>query len=118
MGLKDTNSVDIVAKALPGDDCKVVLFAVDDGTIMDEVQRYKLLIAKLGSYVEYVASSEFQSANPGVGFGDVLVRVLCVTPPNQAMTDVQAVGAKGQAHNRLKVVFADYDSFRAGLKSG
>ena len=82
------------------------------------MQRYKLLIAKLTAYVSYVASAEFRSANPGVGFGDVLVRVLCKSPPNDAMSDVQAIGAKGEVQKRLKVVFADYDGFMAALKSG
>jgi hypothetical protein len=116
LGLKDTNSVDIVTNALPGDDCKLVLFAVDDGTTTDELERYNLLIAKLTAYVNYVASHDFRSAHPGVGFGDVLVRVLCKTPPNDAMSAVQAIGAKGEVQNRLKVVFADYDRFMAALK--
>ena len=118
MGLKDTNSVDLVTKALPGDDCSLVLFVIDDGTVLDEMQRYKLLLAKLTAYVNYVASPAFQNTNPGVGFPEVLVRVLCKTPPNEAMLDVQAVGAKGDVKNRLKVVFADEDTFMAGLKSG
>jgi hypothetical protein len=118
LGLKDTNSIDIVTKAMPGDICKLVLFVVDDGMITDELQRYKLLIEKLTAYVNYVASTEFRSTHPGVGFGDVLVRVLCKIPPNEAMSDVQAIGAKGDLQNRLKVVFADYDGFMAGPKAG
>jgi hypothetical protein len=115
LGLRDTDSVDIVTKALPGDDCKLVLFVLDDGSIGDELKRYTLLTSKLAAYVEYVASPEFRSAFPGVGFGDVLVRVVCKTPPNEAMSDVQAVGAKGEVLNRLKVVFADRDSYLASL---
>jgi hypothetical protein len=118
LALQDTDSVDVVTRAFPGDDCKIVLFAIDDGTVSDEVQRYKLLIAKLTAYVKYVGSAEFRSENPGVGFGDVLVRVVCRTPPNDAMRHVQAIGAKGEAQNRLKVVFSNYDSFMASLKSG
>ena len=118
LGLEDTNSIDIVSNALPGDDCKIVLYAIDDGTTTDELRRYQLLIEKLRAYVDHVASAEFRSSHPNVGFGDVLVRVLCKTPPNDVMLDVQAVRPKGDAHNRLKVVFADLDSFLAALKSG
>ena len=61
---------------LPGDDgYKLVLFAIDDGTVVDELQRYKLLIAKLTAYVSYVASAEFRSAHPDVDFGDGQTRV-------------------------------------------
>jgi hypothetical protein len=117
MGLQDTDTVDIVAKALPGDPCKLILYVVDDGSITDEIRRYKLLIEKLTGYVNYVAGTEFRESHPGIGFSDVLVRVLCRRPPNDAMSEVQAVGAKGDAANRLKVAFADYDEFMAALKS-
>ena len=66
MGLKDTNIVDLVTKSLLGDDCKLVLFVMDDGSITDQVHRYRLLISKLTNYVKYVSSEDFQRDNPGI----------------------------------------------------
>ena len=117
MGLQDTGTVDIISKPLPGDPCRLVLYVVDDGSVTDEIQRYELLVDKLVNYVNYVAGPAFRESYPGIGFSDVLVRVLCKTPPNDAMGDVQAIGAKGDAANRLKVTFADYDGFMTGLGS-
>jgi hypothetical protein len=116
VGLKDVDSVDIVTKAMPGDDCKLVLFAVDDGNIADEMLRYELLVAKLTAYANYVVSAEFRSTYPEIALNDVLVRVLCKKPASAAMSNVQSVGIKGDAKGRLRVVFADYDGFVAALK--
>ena len=118
MGLKDTHIVDLVTRPLPGDTCKLVLFVVDDGSVEDPVRRYKLLIAKLTAYVTYVAGDDFRTQYPGLTHADVLVRVLCVTPPNDAMTDVQGIGARNNPDARLRVVFADYNQFFQSLKPG
>jgi hypothetical protein len=117
VGLKDVDSVDIVTKATPGDDCKLVLFAIDDGSVEDEGPRFELLLAKLTAYANYVASAKFRSSYPEIGFGDVLIRVLCKKPASQSMSNVQSVGLKGITEGRLRVVFADYDGFMATLKS-
>jgi hypothetical protein len=102
---------------MPGDDCKVVLWVIDDGTVTDELLRYKLLIEKLTGYVNYVASDGFRKENPDVEFGDVLVRVLCTRPPNDVMREVQGVGARADNQRRLRVVFDDYEQFMAALRS-
>ena len=93
-----------------------MLLVVDDGTVEDEIERYRLLIDKLMAYVEFVGSSGFRNEHPGIGFADVLVRVLCKVPANQAMQDMQAIGPKGDRRNRLRLVFEDYDGFVARLK--
>ena len=38
--------------SLPGDDRKLVLFVVDDGSVTDQLQRYNLLVSKLGCELE------------------------------------------------------------------
>ena len=117
VALSDTDKVDLVTKPLPGNDCKLVLYVVDEGGIADPLRRYQVLVQKLTAYVTYVGSDGFRRSNPGVGFPDVLVRVLHTTPPIEAMTDIQAVGAKGEAGQRCKVVFEDYNAFRGRLGS-
>jgi len=109
-------TIDIITKPLPGDDCKLVLLIVDDGTVEDEVERYRFLIDKLRAYLEFVGSAEFRNKHPGIGFADVLVRVLCKVPANQAMQDMQTIGPKGDSRNRLRLVFEDYDGFVDKLK--
>ena len=116
MGLKDSGIVDMITKPLPGDDCKLVLFVVDDGSIADQLQRYQLLKSKLLSYLNFVSSEKFQSEHPGINHADVLVRVVHTTPPNEAMLDVQAIGPKGDAAQRMRVVFVDRAEFLANMK--
>lgn len=115
MSLKDANSIDLITNPLPGDDCKLVLFIIDDGTTADELQRYQLLKSKLTAYLTYVEGDDFQSTYPGVGFADVLIRVLSVTPPNDAMSEMRAIGPAGEPAKRLRIEFEDYEDFRQRL---
>lgn len=116
MGLDNTDAIDLITKPLPGDDCKLVLFVVDDGSITDQLQRYNLLVSKLTNYVNFVASEDFRRENPGIDHADVLIRVICTTPPNEAMLNVQAVGKKNDVAQRLRVLFVDRASFLADSK--
>ena len=111
MGLNNTNIIDLITKPFPGDNCKLVLLVVDDGTITDQLQRYSLLISKLTNYVNFVSSEDFRRKNPGIDHADVLIRVVYTTPPNEAMLNVQAVGKRNDAAQRLRVVFVDRASF-------
>jgi hypothetical protein len=116
MGLNNTNTIDLITKPFPGDDCKLVLFVVDDGSITDERQRYKLLVSKLTNYVNFVSSEDFRREHPGIDHADVLIRVICTTPPNEAMLNIQAVGKKNDGAQRPRVLFVDRASFLADSK--
>ena len=43
MALSDTDKVDLVTDPLPGDDCKLVLYVVNEGRIADPLRRYRRL---------------------------------------------------------------------------
>lgn len=58
MGLNNTSAIDLITEPFPGDDCKLVLFVVDDGSVTDQLQRYNLLVSKLTNYVNFVSSEE------------------------------------------------------------
>jgi hypothetical protein len=116
MALSNTDTVDLVTKPLPGDACKVVLFVVDSEEPTDELQRYQLLIEKLTSYLNHAMSEQFLAEHPGVTPPDILIRVLCKAPPNQAMLNIQQIGAKGDPASRIPVVFEDYTEFLANMR--
>ena len=113
MGLENTTTIDLITKPFPGDGCDLVLYIVDSGSVSDEVERYKLLIDKLSSYVAYVASEEFSWSNQEVDPSKVIVRVLCRTEPNEAMLAVEAVRPRGDDSLRISVLFEDLDGFYA-----
>jgi hypothetical protein len=121
VSLRNSNTVDIVCKALPGDPGKLVLYVVDDGSIDDQLERYRLLISKLTTYVMYVADSNFTVKHPGVEARDVFIRVVCVVPPNEAMTEVQAIKQRTADHPApwsLRVEFMAHDEFTRRLHAG
>src|SRR5262245_57891204 len=99
----DSTTVDIISKAMPGSPFKVLLWIVDDGTVIDQVQRYELLIKKLKLYWIFVGTPQFRKDFPDTRSGDVQVRVVCKTPPTVAMSDIHAVGEKGE--DDMRVVF-------------
>lgn len=117
MALTDCDSIDLITKPLPGDEeCRLVLYVVDDGSVVDENERYRLLVVKLASYLQYVSSPGFASENPGVGLSDVLVRVLCKTPASDTMLDIKTISPKGDARIGVRVLFENYADFVGKLK--
>jgi hypothetical protein len=119
--LRDTDSIDIVSKPFPSDDCKLLLFVTDDGSVTDEIERYQLLTAKLSSYVRYVTDDEFLASHPGVRPADVVIRVICVRPANAAMLEVQAVAPRGEGNDatrRVRVEHFGQAEFQARLEAG
>ncbi|MES4792960.1 MAG: hypothetical protein C4321_08205 [Chloroflexota bacterium] len=83
MALKNTNTVDVVAPPLDGRPRGLDLIVVDSAAVTDELERYCLLVEKLGSYVGYVTDAEFTSIHPGIRSADVIIRVLCKTHPKR-----------------------------------
>lgn len=121
MSLRNPNSVDVVSKPFPGDDCKVLLFMMDDGSVVDEFERLQLHVAKLSGYVQYVADPRFVCSHPDVRPADVLIRVVCARPASDAMRQVQAVSLSGKGTDPthcLRVEFLEHGEFEAQLKTG
>jgi hypothetical protein len=121
MPLQTADSIDIVCQPFPGDTCKLLLFITDDGSVSDELQRYQLLTAKLTTYIRYIVSQEFREKYPDIGPQDVIVRVICERPPNQAMTEIQSVAPRGEGGDttkRIRVQFFEQKEFKRRLTAG
>jgi hypothetical protein len=117
MALEDTGTIDIVVQALTGQGHALELMIVEGQHATDEMRRYRLLVDKLGGYVAYVASDEFAREHPGLSCDDVLIRVLCLTPPNEAMTQVSAVRPPGNDRCRVPVRFDLYHEFMRAFRA-
>ena len=120
MSLTTLDTIDLISRPLPGDNCKLVLFVTDGGSVTDEVERFSLLVAKLTNYLRWVASAQFRREHPGVAIDDVLVRVACARPPTPAMTDIQSLAWKGDdgaVVGRMRVEFFNHDDMRRVLRS-
>jgi hypothetical protein len=109
ISLKETNSIDIVLKALPGADVDVVLVIVDDGSVTDAQRRYELLVAKLKTCAAYIMQQK-----PAVRHR---IQVLHRSPPTPQMLEVQSIAPRGHEDRRAAVVFEDYDAAMAPLKT-
>lgn len=106
MSLGETNSIDIVMRALPGDDVDIVLIIVDDGSIIDEQRRFDLFAAKLKTYGAYLLQETPARTR---------ILVLHRSPPTAQMLKVQSVCPSGHEERRAAVVFQDYDAAMAQL---
>lgn len=106
MTLEDPNQLDMALRANNG---QIVLLIVDAGETSDEQSRFDKFLAKLKTYTNYVMSDECRKENPGVTTKDVLIYVMCATPPTEAMKLVQNVGPSGDRVNRIQVRFTTKD---------
>ena len=112
MSLRDTTSVDVIGRRPDGG---YDLFVYDAGDIADEHERYRLLIEKLRSYVEYVATGQHREQAPEASVESFTIRVICQSPPNEEMRQVTGVRLSGDSVTRLPVVFVLESAFRAEL---
>lgn len=119
MALEDTDTLDMALKALDGRENGIDLLLFDHAKTTDEIERYNLLMQKLATYVAYFVDDKFRRNHPDTKPEDVLIRVLCKTPPNSAMQAVQAVTPRGDRINRIAVVFENLDEFlqQAGIET-
>jgi hypothetical protein len=101
MALQNLETIDMVVKSLEDIPNGMELYIVDNGGIDDEIERYKLLTRKLATYLNFVVSEAFVDENPNTKISDIVIRVLCQRPPNEAMLEVKAVMPK----NDLLIVF-------------
>jgi hypothetical protein len=114
MALQDVDVVDIVAKSLENIPNGLELYIVDNHHTNNEIERYKLLTDKLGAYVHFIASDEFKIKNPNTQASDVVIRVLCQSPPNEAMLEIISVMPHGDNTNRVQVIFENLEEFLSG----
>jgi len=83
--------------------------------VPDPIRRYQLLTKKLGTYVNYVASPEFAQQYPDLPPDAVRIWVVCSQPPNEAMSEIQAVRPRGNGGRRVPVVFESWAAFEQRL---
>ncbi len=112
MGIENVETVDMMAASLDGTQSGLDLMIIDAGAEADEARRYALLLDKLGAYVNFVMSEEFAREYPRTRATDVTIRVLCATPPTEAMLKVRAVYADDHQSQRIRVVFEDVDEWK------
>lgn len=110
MSLEDTTTIDIVVKPPSGQGLDLVL--CDGGEVEDELRRYQLIVEKLISYVEFVATGQHLSNAPEVRTEDISIRVICKNPPNDAMKQIVSVVSRQHPNVRLPVVLEMEGEFR------
>lgn len=102
MTLEESYRIDIVTKT---DEGKISLVITDAGLTTDPQERFAKLIAKLKAYVGYVMGKSFQDDHPGMSTQDVMIVVMCKTPPTEQMQEITQVTPSGDPHNSIPVVF-------------
>ena len=80
------------------------LVAFDDGTEGDEIRRYNLVIEKLGTYLTYVRSGQFEESYPQAKGQDIRFVVVCFRAPNDAMKQLEAIKDPKDTNWRIPVV--------------
>ena len=115
MGIENTETVDMMTKSLDGLDNGLDLMIIDAGSVANETTRYAMLVDKLGAYVNFVMSDEFARDYPRTTAAQVMIRVLCATPPTEAMLKVSAVYPGDDKTQRIRVVFEDVDEWKQRL---
>jgi len=112
MSLRDTQSVDVVAKGIDGGHD---LFMIDSGDVTDEQERHHLLTQKLISYAEYVASGQYMTQAPDASPESFTIRVICQSPPNDSMRQITGIATREEPVVRVPVVFELDSDFRARI---
>jgi hypothetical protein len=114
MALQSVDTIDIVANSLEDIPNGLELYIVDSGGTKNEIERYTLLTDKLSTYVYYITSDDFKNKNPNTQTSNVVIRVLCQHPPNEAMLEITAVMPHGDSANRVQVVYENLEEFLSG----
>lgn len=109
MSLEDTTKIDIVMKPPNGRGLYLIVF--DAGEISDELRRYQLIVEKLMTYVEFVASGQYREQSPDVAREDITACVVCRTPPNDVMKQIVSVVSRQQPEVRLPVTVETEQEF-------
>lgn len=102
MPLEDPSVIDIIARPAPG---KVALVITDAGITTDPDQRYRKLIEKTATYLQYAFGPQLREDFPTLGPGDVSILVLCRLPPTEPMQALDRVSLAGDPTQGLDVAF-------------
>lgn len=117
MGLRETDQVDILAPSQEGIENGIELYIFDGGDIEDESERYHLLTRKLTAYATFIASDEFARQYPNTKPADILIRVVCFTPPNDAMQQVTSLYHRDDPSQQIRIIYQDTDSYSRLVQS-
>src|SRR6266516_4029479 len=109
MSLEDTTKIDIVMYPQTASCLRLLVF--DAGEISDELRRYQLVLEKLMTYVDYVASGQYREQSPDVAREDITACVVCRTPPNDVMKQIVSVVSRQQPEVRLPVIVETEQEF-------
>ncbi|ABC30321.1 hypothetical protein HCH_03579 [Hahella chejuensis KCTC 2396] len=109
MSLKNTDLIDVIAQSPHFDGYDII--AVDSGDIVDEIERYNLMIKKLSSYMEYIASGQVLENNPDMEGKNFRLCVLCKTEPNEAMLQVEALKTRTEPSFRFPVLVTTQQAY-------
>lgn len=116
MGLEDTQIIDMMTGSLEGVTDGLEMMIVDAGSVEDDDKRYEMLLDKLSAYTDWVMSEEFATEYPRTSASDVLIRVLCATPPSSTMLRITGVYPDDNRQQRIRVLFEDVDEFMSRFR--
>ncbi|HEX4954151.1 MAG TPA: hypothetical protein VF017_12235 [Thermoanaerobaculia bacterium] len=102
MPLEDPSVIDIIARPAPG---KVALVITDAGITTDPDQRYRKLIEKAATYLEYAFGPDFRKDFPELAPADASILVLCRLPPTPPMQALDRVTLAADPTKGLGVTF-------------
>jgi hypothetical protein len=102
MALTDPGEVDLIVNNPRTGGYDLIVF--DDGSVNEEVQRYNMVLDKLTTYLTFVSSGQFLDAYPDARGRLVRCCVVCVRPPNEAMSRLEGINDRKDPAVRLPVV--------------
>ena len=109
MALTDPGEVDLIVKNPVTGGYDLIVF--DDGSVNEEVQRYNLVVDKLTTYLNFVASGQFLEAYPDAKGLPVRCCVVCTYLPNDAMSRLEGLNDRKDPAVRLPVVVLTQDEY-------
>ncbi len=77
MMLEQTDRIDVIAKTPDG---KLLFVITDAGLTPDPEERFRLLLAKLSTYVGYIMGDDFSREHPDKAPSDVAIQIMCARP--------------------------------------
>lgn len=114
MSLADFSAVDLVTR-LPGKESKAALIIDDDGNVSNNFERETALKKKLSTYLLFVKTGQFKQAYPNLTHCDLVVEVVCSTPPINHMKQIDPIAGDELA---LPINVGMEDEFQARVGLG
>lgn len=100
--LSNTDTIDAVATTPEGEPR---LFIFDVEAPMEADERLRLLLEKLKTYVNFVASGQLQQQHSDMPFDRIGIQVVCHEAPTDAMLGISQVNPRGRPELAIKVAF-------------